>query len=174
MEDSKIFIKGRASLEEDKDGKVVCDQILTFEEVQNGAVFTQGRGGYVNSRGGYNSGNSYTRNQTGSNTPAAQSLKSSSEANRQGAQNTSKGLPEGVWVQFTDAADYDNKKELLQSLIADSDGTDDVVIFLKKEKGIKVLPKNMQVDANEALLEKLFEKFGQENVKIRRKAIENQ
>ncbi len=33
MEDSKVFIRGRVSLEEEKDGKLVCEQITTFEQV---------------------------------------------------------------------------------------------------------------------------------------------
>ena len=33
MEDGKVFIKGRVSLEEEKDGKLVCEQIMTFEQV---------------------------------------------------------------------------------------------------------------------------------------------
>ena len=32
VEDAKIFVRGRASLEEDKDGKVICEQIVSFEE----------------------------------------------------------------------------------------------------------------------------------------------
>ena len=33
MEDSKVFIRGRASVEEDKDAKLVCEQITTFEQM---------------------------------------------------------------------------------------------------------------------------------------------
>ncbi len=33
MEDSKVFIKGRVSVEEDKDAKLVCEQITTFEQM---------------------------------------------------------------------------------------------------------------------------------------------
>lgn len=32
-EDSKVFIKGRVSVEEEKDGKLICEQITPFEEV---------------------------------------------------------------------------------------------------------------------------------------------
>ncbi|MDD2972902.1 MAG: DNA polymerase III subunit alpha [Lachnospiraceae bacterium] len=32
-EDSKVFIKGRTSVEEDKDAKLICEQITTFEEM---------------------------------------------------------------------------------------------------------------------------------------------
>ncbi len=33
MEDSKVFIRGRVSVEEDKDAKLVCEQITTFEQM---------------------------------------------------------------------------------------------------------------------------------------------
>ena len=32
-EDSKIFVRGRASIEEDKEGKLICERITPFEEV---------------------------------------------------------------------------------------------------------------------------------------------
>lgn len=34
VEDAKVFIRGRVSLEEDKDGKLICDQIISFEDAQ--------------------------------------------------------------------------------------------------------------------------------------------
>ncbi|NLL77634.1 MAG: DNA polymerase III subunit alpha [Clostridiales bacterium] len=33
MEDNKIFIKGRVSVEEDKDGKLICEKITGFDEI---------------------------------------------------------------------------------------------------------------------------------------------
>ena len=33
QEDSKVFIKGRVSVEEDKDAKLICQNIMTFDEV---------------------------------------------------------------------------------------------------------------------------------------------
>lgn len=33
-EDNKVFIKGRVSLEEDKDGKLICERVTPFDEVQ--------------------------------------------------------------------------------------------------------------------------------------------
>ena len=33
MEDTKVFIKGRASVEEEKDAKVICESVETFDEV---------------------------------------------------------------------------------------------------------------------------------------------
>lgn len=36
LEDSKVFVKGRVSLEEEKDGKLICEQIVTFDEAAEG------------------------------------------------------------------------------------------------------------------------------------------
>lgn len=33
MEDSKVFIRGRVSVEEDRDAKLICEQITTFEQM---------------------------------------------------------------------------------------------------------------------------------------------
>lgn len=33
MEDEKVFIKGRVSAEEDKDGKLICEQITAFDDI---------------------------------------------------------------------------------------------------------------------------------------------
>ena len=33
VEDNKVFIKGRVSLEEEKDGKLICESIMSFDEV---------------------------------------------------------------------------------------------------------------------------------------------
>ncbi|MCR5719073.1 MAG: DNA polymerase III subunit alpha [Lachnospiraceae bacterium] len=43
--DEKVFIKGRASLEEDKDGKVICDTVVTFEQAALNGNIAFGRGG---------------------------------------------------------------------------------------------------------------------------------
>ena len=33
VEDNKVFIRGRVSLEEDKDGKLICEKITAFEDI---------------------------------------------------------------------------------------------------------------------------------------------
>ena len=33
LEDNKVFIKGRVSLEEDRDGKLICERITSFDEI---------------------------------------------------------------------------------------------------------------------------------------------
>ena len=33
LEDNKVFVKGRVSLEEDRDGKLICEKITAFDEI---------------------------------------------------------------------------------------------------------------------------------------------
>ncbi len=146
QEDTKVFIKGRVSIEEDKDGKLICEQIASFEEA------AQGQNLFQNRYGGYRIGS----------------------VQRQGnSPSPMKSLPEGIWIQFANAAEYEQHKNELLQAITDSDGKDDVVIFLKSTKNFKILPANCQVNANEVLKNKLISIFGQENVKIVTKPIEN-
>lgn len=55
-EDEKVFIRGHANVEEDKNAKIVCEQICTFEQAENGMpqeqrTYRQG-GGYRRGAGG--------------------------------------------------------------------------------------------------------------------------
>ena len=84
-----------------------------------------------------------------------------------------KKIPDGVWIQFPDAAAYRTRERELLDTIADSDGNDNVVVYLKDTRGFKVLPANRRVRADETLRRRLEEKFGAENVKIRGVPIEN-
>ena len=152
-EDAKIFIKGRASVEEDRDGKLICEQIVLFDEAAaaNGqAVFRNGRdfrNGRINNKNSYNG-------------------MDKSEPNIAAEVRQGK-IPKGIWLQFQDVDSYLAKEQELFSAIADSDGNDDVVIYLKSTRGIKVLPPNRRVSADGKLQEKLGALFGEENVKIR-------
>ena len=156
LEDAKIFIQGRASVEEDKDAKVICEQIMSFDE----AAQVQGEKLFQN-RYGSRSGGGYRQHswQSGQTQQGQQNWQAQNGQLGGQAQNGQQGgqpqnrqriskLPDGIWIQFADAASYKSReKELLES-IADSDGTDNVVIFLKNTKEVKVLPPNLKVCAD--------------------------
>lgn len=188
-EDTKIFVKGRVSVEEDKDAKVICEQIVSFDEAAQaeGKPIFRGRFG----RGGYESGGGIGQNPrygagggTGQSSrygagvtrgqAAAAPEKTQRDRGREaGAQSTAAGkVPEGIWIQFPDAESYFAREQELLQAIADSDGNDDVVIYLKNTRGLKVLPPNRRVKADGELQRKLGALFGGDNVKIRRKPIE--
>ena len=165
-EDAKIFVKGRAALEEDKDGKILCDQIVTFEEAgENPNPFKRRfeGNGY---KGGYGSAGSY---QSSANVSSGKAGYSGRNAGGQvgKSQTAPKGLPKGIWIQFADMETYRASEQLLFDTIADSDGSDNVVIFLKDSKAVKVLPPNRCVKADEGLITRLGAVFGKENVKNR-------
>lgn len=107
IEDNKVFIRGRVSLEEDRDGKLICEKITPFDEI-----------------------------------------------------------PKRLWIKFPNMADYEEKIEGLLGELADSDGNDGVILYIKEEKLMKRLPPNRNVHADEALEKKLAQRYGAENIKI--------
>ena len=107
MEENKVFIRGRVSLEEEKDGKLICERITAFDEI-----------------------------------------------------------PRKLWIKFPDKQSYEQEEKELFSLTADSDGNDSVIIFIADQKAMKKLPPNRNVNADEALVTKLGERFGKENIKV--------
>ncbi|QNM05067.1 DNA polymerase III subunit alpha [Qiania dongpingensis] len=82
-------------------------------------------------------------------------------------------LPKTLWIQFDDKESYFGGEEELLKLLSDSDGSDQVGIFLKKERAKKLLGLGHTVQAEAGLLEKLAVKYGKENVKVVEKPIEN-
>jgi DNA polymerase-3 subunit alpha len=172
VEDAKIFIRGRVSAEEDKDAKLLCEEIATFEEAKEkpaGKLFAGrgGRRGYSGNGGGYRSdswsGGSGRQTSGGSGWGGASGGNAAS-----GQSNTVTRVPEkGLFVQFPTMADYEAKSELLLELIKDSDGQDDVVVYVRENKLLRVLPANYRVAATADLKASLDPVFGEENVKIR-------
>ena len=154
-EDAKIFVKGRVSVEEDKDAKLICEQIVGFDEaaLAKESPFASGRFGGTGRRN-YNPGKT-----TPGRTPVQGAAGNQPTAGQRGK------MPAGLWIQFPDAESYFAREKELLDAIAASDGNDDVVIFLKSTRGIKVLPSNRRVHADEELIQRLQELFGGENVK---------
>ena len=112
--DSKVFVSGRISAEEDKASKLIMEKIVPF------AVASK-----------------------------------------------------ELWIQFADMEEYQRRERDLYRLLMDSEGDDQVVIYVKKEKMKKVLSMSRNVRVNEELLEKLYREFGEKNVKAVQKRIEN-
>lgn len=172
MEDARIFIRGRANVEEEKDGKIICEQIVSFDEARkagNGPIF-RGRYGRFGGNGFQGRGNSYGGNgfDGGNGSYGRENSGQNGQAGREApVVSGRRTVPAGIWVQFSDAADYFAREQELLSAIADSDGNDDVVIYLKDSRSYKLLPPNRRVKADRELEELLGGKFGRENVKIR-------
>ncbi len=78
-----------------------------------------------------------------------------------------------LWIQFADRKEYQDREQELYRMLMDSEGNDTVVIYLREEKMKKILPASRNIRIHEDLLERLYEKFGEKNVKEVQKHIEN-
>ncbi len=114
QKDAKIFIRGRANVEEEKNGKVICERAYAFEDARR-----------------------------------------------------------ELWIQFADREDFEAKEEQLYASTADSDGQDRIVVYLAAQKAMKRLPESRNIRIDSALLNRLAQMFGEKNVKVVEKAIEN-
>lgn len=152
LDEAKIFVRGRVSLKEEQNGNLICEQIITFEEAKDvkGPIFQNRRGDTRNAAGSKGfSGTESTNKENAVRTP------------------TVKTLPKGVWLQFQNMEAYKEKEKELFDIIARFEGDDNVVIYLKEGKQIRLLPASRLVRADEELKARLAECFGEENVKFR-------
>ncbi len=112
--DSKVFVSGRISAEEDRASKLILEKIVPF--------------------------------------------------------NISR---KELWIQFSDMEEYNRREQELYRALMDSEGEDEVIIYVRKEKKKKILPASRNVHVSDPLLEKLYQDFGEKNVKAVQKRIEN-
>ena len=78
-----------------------------------------------------------------------------------------------LWLQYPDKETYLGQEQKLFEMLADSDGEDTVVIYCKKEKAVKKLPRGRSVAADKVLLSRLTNYLGETCVKLIEKPIEN-
>ena len=69
-------------------------------------------------------------------------------------------------MRFKNKDAFFAREEELYGLLAESDGKQEVVIYLEEEKAIKRLPKNRNVDITEDLVGDLKRAFGEEQIKV--------
>lgn len=81
-------------------------------------------------------------------------------------------VPRELWFQFENKEEFLAKEQELYEDLRDSDGKDSVVIFIKSPKAIKRLGPSRNIKIHPQLLSKLYEKYGQQNVKVIEKSIE--
>ena len=112
-EDSKVFVRGRVSEEDESASKLICESIIPFENV-----------------------------------------------------------PSELWLQFDDIPSYQAAEATLFEMLKDSEGKDQIIIYCKKEKAIKRLPANRNIQVDAAILEKLSSFLGETRVKVVEKQIE--
>ena len=114
VEDAKIFVRGRANVEEEKNGKLICEKIYRFDDTKK-----------------------------------------------------------ELWLQFASLKEYEEKEKELFPLLDDSDGNDEVIIYIAQEKRMKRLAKSHSVKADSRLVNTLTNFLGEGNVKVVEKNVEN-
>ena len=112
-EDTKVFIQGRVTVEEDKPAKLICSGVVPFDAVEK-----------------------------------------------------------ELWIQFSTRADYEEAEQTLFAILGNYDGTENVYIYLSKDRARKLLPKSRCTKVCKELLSELYSKFGEDNVKVTEKSIE--
>ena len=113
QDDAKIFVIGHATVEDEQNGKIICERIIPFDE-----------------------------------------------------------LPKQLWLRFDTMEDYKKNESRLLETIRESDGGDEVIIYIADTKQMKELGRNYSVNANNELMEQLLEFLDKENAKIVEKNIE--
>ena len=78
-----------------------------------------------------------------------------------------------LWIQFEDKQKFMEEESKLYEMLRESEGRDNVVIYLTKEKAVKRLPASYNVHADSRFLSRLINYFGESRVKVVEKAIEN-
>ena len=76
-------------------------------------------------------------------------------------------IPTELWIRFEDKETYMACEKELFEILEESDGKDNVVIYLNKERAKKLLPASKNVSADNDLICKLNAKFGEKNIAIR-------
>ena len=78
-----------------------------------------------------------------------------------------------LWLQYADKDTFLAQEQMLYDLIGNSDGRDEVVIYCKKERVVKRLGRNRNVQVETGLLSRLMNYLGDSCVKVIEKNIEN-
>ena len=74
--------------------------------------------------------------------------------------------PRKLWIKFKDKNQCDAMQEEIIKMLEESDGRDEVVFYLEKEKQMKSLGRSHTVMAEGFLLDSLKEKLGDESVVV--------
>lgn len=82
-------------------------------------------------------------------------------------------LPKELWIQFADLEQYKKQEETLLNMLEPLDGSDPVFIYLKNSRQYKKLPASRNICATQQVAQIIGEKFGEKNVKLVEKPIEN-
>ena len=81
-------------------------------------------------------------------------------------------IPKTVWIRTKDVAAFDEKKDMLDSIIRENPGEDSVAVFTRAERKFKKLPAYKAVSGSPEVIAQIRDLFGAENVKLSEASIE--
>ena len=82
-------------------------------------------------------------------------------------------VPKELWIQFATLEDFKARERELYDILRTSDGKDHVVLYIRSPKAVKKLAGSWDILVTEALCREIASHFGQQNVKVVEKSIEN-
>lgn len=179
-DEAKVFVRGRVQAEEERDAKLLCEDVATFEEAADKKPdelfvtkrFGNNKSGYGRNSGysgGYGAGGYAGAGYSGNASDTLGGYQSSGGQTAGGASGNTIVIPKtGLFLQFATQKDYEDAEQRMLDLLADSDGNDDVIVFVKDIKSLKVLPPNRRVNANDELKARLAAVFGESNVVVKK------
>ncbi len=150
-EDRKVFVRGRVSVEEESDSKLICDTIAPFEDIS---------GLKINRYKGRKNNNSYGGNLQGSFGDISYSVPQ--EAETPPAVKVTAEKP--LWLRLEDQKALEEKKEAIFAILGKDPGNREVRIFLKDSKARLMAPDKYRTSASQRTLNDLRELLGVENV----------
>lgn len=77
-----------------------------------------------------------------------------------------------LWLQFADKEDWLKNEQIVYGCLADSEGDEEIVIYLQAERAMKKLSRNRNIKITPQILSRLMNHFGEKRVKVVEKAIE--
>ena len=72
-----------------------------------------------------------------------------------------------LWLKFATKDEYASREKEILEVMRDSEGDDEIIIYIADGKLMKRLPKNQNIHIDDGILAKLRDKLGEENVKVR-------
>ncbi|MEE1086165.1 MAG: DNA polymerase III subunit alpha [Schaedlerella sp.] len=78
-----------------------------------------------------------------------------------------------LWLQFSNKAEWFSNEQTVYGYLADSEGDEEVFIYLQSERAVKKLPRNKNIKINSQVLSRLMNHYGEKHVKVVEKPIEN-
>ena len=82
-------------------------------------------------------------------------------------------MPQELWIQFKDKADYAEKEQELLETLKGYAGVSAVVIYLKDVNAMKRLPAGYHARISDSLTGELRKKYGESNVKVVERVLKN-